>query len=67
MPPLLTVALPPNLELWDSCVIRISGIDPATGDEVTGIQIQDVAFEIDNQGSDALAYGPFMLVTGPHG
>jgi hypothetical protein len=63
----LTVALPPGLELWGDCVIRVTALDAATGDEVAGVTVSDVTLEVDQTGGGDLAYGPFMLVTGPGG
>ena len=60
----LIVPLPPGLELWGDCVIRVTALDPTTGSVVSGVQASNVTIEVDHIGGE-LAYGPFMLVTGP--
>lgn len=67
MPQPLTVALPPNLDLWDGCVIRVTALDPATGNTVSGVNVSNVTLEVDLLTGDDLTSGPFMLVTGPEG
>jgi hypothetical protein len=63
----LTVALPPNLELSDGYVIRVTALDAATGNEVAGVKVSDIAFEIENRGAGSLDFGSFLLVAGPQG
>jgi hypothetical protein len=63
----LTVALPPNLELWGGCIVRVTALDPATGLAVNGVNVSDVTIEVDQTAGGSLEFGPFMLVTGPHG
>ena len=65
----LTVALPPGLALWGDCEIRVTALNPTTGNEVAGVQVSNVTLEVDQTvGSEAdLKFGPFMLVTGPSG
>jgi hypothetical protein len=63
----LTVALPPGLDLWGSCVIRVTALDPTDGSVVTGVQVQNITLEVDQTGGGDLAYGPFVLVPGPGG
>jgi hypothetical protein len=63
----LIVALPPNLDLWSGCIVRVAALDPTTGDVVTGVDISNVTLEVDNLAGTDLESGPFMLVTGPQG
>jgi hypothetical protein len=42
-----TVPLPPDLVLWDGCIIRVTAVDPATGNLVSGVTVSDVAIECD--------------------
>jgi hypothetical protein len=63
----LTVALPGGLDLRGGCIIRLTALDPATGNEVTGVQVGNITFEVDDLGAGSLDFGPFMLVTGPSG
>ncbi len=62
----LIVPLPPGLELWGDCVIRVTALDPTTGSVVSGVQASNVTLEVDHLEGE-LASGPFMLVTGPSG
>ena len=63
----LTVPLPPNLNLWGGCTIRVTAIDATTGALVTGVTVSNVSLEVEQlAGSLAdLSFGPFMLVPGP--
>jgi hypothetical protein len=63
----LIVTLPPNLDLWPGCIIRVTAVDPATGSTVAGIRVSNISIEGVSDDGAALAYGPFMLVTGPSG
>jgi len=63
----LTVALPPNLDLWGSCVIRVTALNPTDGSEVTGVQVSNITLEVYQRAGGSLEYGPFVLVTGPSG
>ena len=65
--PLLS-ALPPNLNLWAGCVVRVTAIDPTTGNTVAGVNVSDVSLEVTNLTggpNEALVSGPFMFVPGP--
>ena len=65
----LTITLPPRLELWDGCKVRVTALNPTTGAVVTALQISNVTLEVDviEGNAEDLAVGPFMLVTGPGG
>ena len=63
----LIVTLPPNLDLWPGCVIRVTAVNPTTGAVVSGVKVSQVSIEGTTDDSSALEYGPFMLVTGPSG
>jgi hypothetical protein len=63
----LIVTLPPNLDLWEGCIIRVTAVSPTTGATVAGVRVSNVSFEGASDNPDELAYGPFMLVTGPQG
>jgi hypothetical protein len=65
----LIVTLPPNLQLWEGCVIRVTALNPTTGAVVSGVNVKNITIEADQlEGSESdLAVGPFMLVTGPGG
>jgi hypothetical protein len=61
------VALPPGLILKGGYTISVQAIDPTTGNFVGGLQVRDFALEVASENPSELAYGPFMLVTGPGG
>jgi hypothetical protein len=63
----LVVSLPPGLDLWGGCIIRVTAVDPTTGAGVAGVEVSNISFEGTSESPDELAYGPFMLVTGPGG
>lgn len=62
----LIVTLPQTLDLWGGCIIRVTAVNPTTGATVSGIRVSNISIEGDQLAGE-LAYGPFMLVTGPHG
>jgi len=63
----LIVTLPPGLDLWPGCIIRVTAVDPSTGNTVAGVRVSNISIEGTSDSPDELAYGPFMLVTGPGG
>jgi hypothetical protein len=63
----LVVALPPNLDLWGGCIVRVTAVDPTTGSGVAGVSVSNISIEGTSEDPGELAYGPFMLVTGPSG
>ncbi len=58
----LNIALPPNLVLWDGCIIRVTAIDATTGALVTGVDIADVSFEVATESTASLDSGAFKTV-----
>ena len=62
-------ALPPGLSLSDGWVLRVTAIDPTTGNTVSGVQVSNVSIQARSLTGDAgaLESGPFKLVTGPSG
>ncbi len=58
----LTVALPPNLVLWDGCIIRITAVDATTGADVTGVQVDNVSIEVETASTTDLTSGNFKPV-----
>ena len=65
----LIVPLPPNIVLWSDCQIRVTAVNPTTGATVAGVNVSNLSLEVDvTKGRESdLAYGPFLLVTGPGG
>lgn len=63
----LIVTLPPNLDLWPGCVIRVTAVSPTTGLVVSGVRVSNISFEGVSDNPQALDYGPWALVTGPGG
>jgi hypothetical protein len=43
----LIVTLPPGLDLWPGCIIRVTAVDPATGATVTGVKVGNISIEGD--------------------
>lgn len=65
----LTLALPVDLDLDETYQIRVTALDPTTGNTVAGVNVADVTLIVDNMGGGPLAsgsFGPFMLVPGPN-
>lgn len=60
-------ALPPGLTLSDGWTIRVTALDPATGNPVAGVQVTDVMIQARSLTGDtsALESGDFRLVPGP--
>lgn len=57
----------PLLDLGNGYTIRLTALDPTTGNKVTGVTVSNLAMAVVNVGSgDAsnLAVGPFLLVPG---
>ena len=65
MPQPLILPLPPNIDLWDGCKIRVTAINATTGAVVSGVNVTEVNLEVVKiKGS--LESGPYMLVPGPN-
>lgn len=62
----LIVPLPPGLDLWGGCTIRVTALDPDTGATVAGVRVSNISLDVANTRGD-LEFGPFVLVTGPEG
>jgi hypothetical protein len=63
----LIVPLPPNLDLWGGCIIRITAVSPTTGLTVSGVRVSNISLEGTSDTEGLLEFGPFMLVPGPQG
>ena len=62
----LIVTLPPDRDLWGGCTVRVTALDPATGNTVSGVTIENLVMSVTNVGGTSLVgTGPFMLVPGP--
>lgn len=63
----LTVALPPNVNLWGDCIVRVTAIDPTTGSTVSGVDVSNVTLQVIQTagGADQLTVGQWRLVPGP--
>jgi hypothetical protein len=69
MPPVYSASMPPNLEITDGYTVRLTALDPTTGNQVSGVTVQDLVMENNLLGAttaEQLAYGPFLLVPGPN-
>jgi len=56
----LIVSLPPGLDLGGGCQIRVTALDPATGDAVAGVKVSNVTLEVDQLGGGSLESGAFV-------
>jgi hypothetical protein len=43
----LIVTLPPGLDLWPGCIIRVTAVDPTTGLTVSGVKVANISIEAD--------------------
>lgn len=62
-----TAAMPADLDLGGNYTLRLTAIDPATGNKVNGITVSSLAIYVLNTGSGSsgdLAVGPYLLVPG---
>jgi hypothetical protein len=60
--------MPPALDLGDGYTLRLTAIDPTSGNTVSGITVANMVLFSDLLGDTApgdLAFGPFALVPGP--
>lgn len=55
-------ALPPDLELTGDYTIRLTAIDPTSGDLVTGVVVSSASYQVSPQGTTT----PADLVPGPY-
>lgn len=58
----LTVPLPPNIDLWDSCVIRVTALNPTTGAVVPGVEVSDVNIEVEQTQGPPIDIGNPLLI-----
>jgi len=63
----LIVALPPNLQLSEGDQVLVSAVRADNGADVGGVTVQAISLFVSTDNPDDLAYGPFLLVTGPGG
>jgi len=59
--------LPPGLDLDDNFQIRVTALDPTTGDTVSGVNVGTVTLIVESvSGGDLTSgtFGPFLLVPG---
>lgn len=61
----LIVSLPPNLDLWPGCIIRVTAVSPTTGATVGGVRVSNISFEGVSDNPQALASGPFVPMLRP--
>ena len=63
----LIVALPAGLDMNDAYQIRVTALDPTTGDTVSGVNVGTVTLIVESvSGGDLTSgtFGPFLLVPG---
>ncbi len=66
MPQPLIAGLPPDCELEAGYTIRVTALDPATGAQVTGVQLSDVSLFVTdvNDNVDDFAPIPILVPSG---
>lgn len=60
-------AMPPDLDLEGSYTIRLTAIDPTTGNLVSGVKVHDLVMMVNTGAGTSptdLAVGPYLLVPG---
>ena len=61
-------AMPPELDLADGWTVRLTALDPTTGNKVSGVTVSNLALSVVPGGDTSvpgLAVGDFLLVPGP--
>lgn len=63
----LSVPLPPDVDLWGGCKIRVTALNPTTGNTVSGVDVSDVTLQVVLVAGDRsdLEVGRWRLVPGP--
>lgn len=54
--------LPLDFHLWSGCIVRVTAIDPTTGDPVAGVKLSSVSLEVQNMTGGNLEEGVFQVV-----
>ena len=68
MPVPYVAPMPPDVELEGSYTVRLTALDPASGNHVTGVKVTGFVLTVLNAGSGEvtdLGFGEFLLVPGP--
>jgi hypothetical protein len=61
----LIVSLPPNLDLWPGCIIRVTAVSATTGATVSGVNVAKISIEGISDNPEALASGAFVPMLRP--
>lgn len=63
----LSLPLPPGINLWGGCRVRLTALDPATGNTVPGVNVSEVTLQVVlvAGNKDDLTVGQWRLVPGP--
>ena len=61
----LIVSLPPNLDLWPGCIIRVTALNPTNGQPVAGVSVRSISIEGVSDNPGALASGAFVPLLRP--
>jgi hypothetical protein len=59
----LIVSMPPGLDLAGGSVIRVTALDPATGNVVSGVQVYDVTMEVELLSGRLESAGDVLIVS----
>lgn len=59
------VTMPQDLDLVGAWTIRVTAVDPSTGNTVAGVSVSDMCITADALSAGSFDFGTFMLVPGP--
>lgn len=59
------IQMPQDLDLVGAWTIRVTAVDPSTGNVVSGVTVSDMCITADALSGGNLDFGSFMLVPGP--
>lgn len=63
----IDAGLPQDLDISDGFTLRVTALDPTSGNPVSGVTVSNLILTVDQLSGtpDQLTFGPFMLVPGP--
>ena len=64
---IINAGLPEDLDIGDGYTLRVTALDPVSGNPVTGVTVSNLIFTAEQLAGtpEGLEVGPFMLVPGP--
>lgn len=63
----LDIPMPPNLDIGPQCTLRVTAIDPTTGNLVSGVTVNTVVLSVAliSGSTSGLEVGDWFLMPGP--